>query len=264
MTMWRGRRCQAALSSTVRAVGIGLFAVIVPAVPAMAGIDEGRINDPRDVGTALDLKTLTHVDDRSSIIYTAETYAPFADQSANFKWGIDRDHDENFDLIVFTEWQDAKLAGGVKDATGRLVAPATVSRPGPTLIRVSFPISALGAVPTYRYAVDSQADLDGDGPRNPGERDLAPNSGLIQHRLGAVTPASAEATETRTAGSVPGAVTPRPAPKAAPAANLPTTGPGDRALLPWAGTALMIGGVLVALGAQRNRIRRGEVMGGIR
>ncbi|HEV3365247.1 MAG TPA: LPXTG cell wall anchor domain-containing protein [Acidimicrobiia bacterium] len=259
MTIWRGRRCRAALASALRGAGVGLLAAVVLAVPATAGTDQGGADDPRDVGTRLDLKTLTHGQEGSSIVYTAETYTPFSDQLATLKWGIDRDQDEAFDLIVFTEWQGGKLSGGVKDPAGRQVAPAAVSRPGPNRITVSFPAEVLGDAPVYRYAVDAEAA--------PGERDLVPNSGLVQHRLGAGAP------EVRTASSAPATPqasppTPEPVPAApqaaAPAAttNLPRTGPGDRTVLPWSGVALMAGGALVALGARR-RVRR-EVTGGIR
>ena len=258
MTIWRGRRCQAAVPSALRAAGVGLFAVVVLAVPGMAAT-EGLVDDPRDVGMRLDLKTLTHAQDGASIVYTAETYAPFSDQSANFKWGVDRDRDEAFDLIVFTEWRDGKLVGGVKDPEGSQVGPASVSRPGPTAIRVAFPAGLLGDAAVYRYAVDAQAAS--------GERDLAPNSGLVQHRLGAV---AAGANQVRSADSAPPTpapqVTSAPAaqPEPAPAAttNLPRTGPGEGAL-PWSGVALIAGGACVALGAQRSRVRR-EVIGGIR
>jgi LPXTG-motif cell wall-anchored protein len=260
MTIWRGRRCRAAVALTQRASAVGLVAVAVLAVPAMAGIDEGGTNDPRDVGTRLDLKTLTHAQDGASIVYTAETYGPFSDQSALFQWGVDRDQDEAFDLIVFTEWRDGKLVGGVKDPAGRQIAPAAVSRPGPSAIRVSFPAEVLGGAPAYRYAVDAEGA--------PGDRDLAPNSGLVQHRLGAL---AAGAKEVRTASSAPAAPTPTPQVSAAPApapapakSSLPRTGPGDRVLLPWSGVALMTGGAFVVLGARRNRIRRDEVTGGIR
>jgi len=265
MTIGRGRRCRAAFASARRGAGLGLIGVLVLAVPVVAGTGESRVDDPRDVGTRLDLKTLTHVDDGSSIVYTAETYAPFSDEAAVFKWGIDRDRDEAFDLIIFTEWRGGKLTGGVKDTAGRQLAPAAVSRPGPTAIRVSFPAGVLGGVPVYRYAVDAESDGDGDGPGDPGERDLAPNSGLIQHRLGAVVPPAAG--EARTASAAPSPAA-EPAKSQAQAqeraANLPRTGPGDRGLLPWAGTVLMVGGVLVVLGAKRNRTRRGAVTGGIR
>lgn len=258
MTTWRGRRRRPGLASALRGVGIGLMALLVLAVPAQAGPGEGRLGDPRDVGTSPDLKALTHVNDGSAIVYTAETYAPFSDQSAVFKWGIDRDDDEAFDLIVFTEWRDGKLAGGVKDAAGRQLAPAAVSRPGPTVIRVSFPAAVLGA-PVYRYAVGAEADSDGDGPVDPGERDVAPNSGLIQHRLGATA-----APETPVAAPVENGPPAQKAAEAAPVASLPTTGPGDPSLLPWAGAAFVLGGGLVALSAQRNGSRRGEVLGGNR
>lgn len=253
MTIWRGRRCRAAGAWAQRAGAAGLFAVALLAVPAAAFAGEGGVDDPRDVGTRLDLKTLTHAQDGGSIVYTAETYGPFSDQSAVFKWGVDRDRDENFDFIVSTEWRDGKLVGGVKDPAGRQIAPAAVSRPGPGTIRVSFPAEVLGDAGVYRYAVSAEAV--------PGDRDLAPNSGLVQHRLGAMTGA---AQDVRTAGSAPVAPAPEPrvvsaAPAAAavPAApaktSLPRTGSGDSALLPWSGVALMTGGAFVALGACRGR-----------
>lgn len=267
MMIRRGRRCRVA-EACLRAAGVVLAAMgAMLSVPGIATANEGDLVDSRDVGIPLDLKGLAHADAGALIVYTAETHVPFADQSAAFKWGIDRDHDEAFDLVVFTEWRGGKLVGGVKDATGRQVASATVSRPGPTAIKVSFPAELLGGAATYRYAVNAEGDL-------------APNSGLVQHRLGGLSPASAKAAETRAASSTPAGTeaatpapvapatpvataAPRPAPAAPPAANLPTTGPGDRALMPWAGAVLVAGGGLIALGAQRNRARRAQVTGGI-
>lgn len=256
MTIWRGRRGQAAGGWALRAAVVGVFAVAVLAVPTMAGAGEGSIEDPRDVGTRLDLKTLTHTQDGPSVVYTAETYGPFSDQSAVFKWGVDRDRDEDFDLVVFTEWRDGKLVGGVRDPEGRQIAPAAVSRPGPSAIRVSFPADVLGDAAAYRYAVNAEGA--------PGDRDLAPNSGLAQHRLGVITAAP----EVRTASSAPSAPPPVPQvasgapPPASPAkTSLPRTGSGDRVLLPWSGAALMAGGAFVAFGARRSRP---VVTGGIR
>jgi LPXTG-motif cell wall-anchored protein len=256
MRIWRGRRCRVA-EACLRAAGVVLVVMgVMLCVPGIATANEGNLVDSRDVGTPLDLKGLTHADAGASIVYTAETHAPFTDQAAAFQWGIDRDLDEAFDFIVFTEWRSGKLVGGVKDATGRQVASATVSRPGPTAITVSFPAELLGGAASYRYAVNADGDL-------------APNSGLVQHRLAAAT--SAPATPPAVApppaeAAAPAAVTaaPRRASGAAAAANLPKTGPGDRPLLPWAGTTLMLGGALVALGTQRNRLRRGVGTGGIR
>ncbi|MGH7317788.1 MAG: hypothetical protein ACREJS_16185, partial [Candidatus Rokuibacteriota bacterium] len=159
----------------VRRGRTGWFALavvgVVLGVPGVAAAGEGDLVDPRDVGARLDLKALTHTEAAGSIVYTAETYGQFTDQSAAFKWGIDRDSDEAFDLIVSTEWQGGKLVGGVKDAAGRQVATATVSRPAPTVIKVSFPAEVLGGASSYRYAANADGDSD----------DLAPNSGLIQH-----------------------------------------------------------------------------------
>src|SRR5687767_8999668 len=121
MTIRRGRGCRAAPLS-LRAAGTAMALAVVLGAPGVASAGEGTTSDPRELGTQLDLKALSHADDGSAIVYTAETYVPFTDQSAAFKWGIDRDGDEEFDLFVSTEWRGGKLAGAVKDPAGREVA----------------------------------------------------------------------------------------------------------------------------------------------
>jgi hypothetical protein len=250
MIIRRGRGGRA-ISATFRVAGTVLATLaLVLGVAGTARAGEGAVSDPRELGTRLDLKTLTHSDDGSSVVYTAETFTPFTDQVAAFKWGIDRDSDEDFDLVVFAEWRGGKLAGGVKDASGREIAAAAVSRPGGNAIRVSFPVAVLDGATVYRYAVDA----DGEGS----QRDLAPNAGLTQHRLGSVIAPPAPA---RSASAV--AVTPPPVASAVPASAapappqaLPRTGRGDGgSLLPVAGWAFLLGGALIAA-APRRRIRR--------
>jgi hypothetical protein len=247
MAIRRGRRCRAG-SPSLGAAGTVLAALaVLLGVPGLATADEGTVSDPRELGTQLDVKALTHTDDGSSVVYMAETYAPFTDQSAAFKWGIDRDGDEDFDLFVTTQWRGGKLVGAVKDGAGRELAAAAVSRPGPTVIKVSFPVAALGGAGAYRYAVNA-GHTEGDGGG-----DLAPDAGLSQHRLGTI--AGASGTQTRAAAAAPAEPVPadvappsrEAATSSAPQANLPTTGPDDRrALLPAAGAAFMVGGVLIA------------------
>src|SRR5215210_7717590 len=71
--------------------------------------------DPDDVNLPLDLKTLTHENDDSTITYSAETYEPFEDQTADFKWAIDNNGDQRIDHLVSVEWEDGKLVGKVED-----------------------------------------------------------------------------------------------------------------------------------------------------
>ena len=255
MTIQRGRACRAAPAS-LRAAGIvsAVFGLVL-CIPAAASAGEGSVSDPRELGTTLDLKALTHSDHGPSVVYTAETHAPFTDQSAAFKWGIDRDGDEDFDLFVTTEWRGGKLAGAVEDGAGRELAAAAVSRPGPNVIKVSFPVAALGGAEAYRYAVNA-GHTEGEGG------DLAPDAGLSQHRLGTI--AGASGTQTRSAAAAPAEPLPvdaappsrEAATSSAPQANLPTTGSDDgRALLPIAGAAFMAGGALIAAaprGARRS------------
>src|SRR5207237_4004270 len=57
-------------------------------------------SDPDDVNLPLDLKTLTHENDDATITYTVETYDPFEDRQADFKWAIDKDNDQKVDMFV--------------------------------------------------------------------------------------------------------------------------------------------------------------------
>jgi hypothetical protein len=168
----------------------------------------------------LDLKSTSHSNDGTSVTYIAETYDNFTDKLADFDWGIDTNGDENFDLIVFAEWDRTKLVAGVEDPAENPVADATVSRPAPNAIKVSFPASALGGAKAYRYGVATHDDLNGNGEIDPGEQDLAPDTGLYDHDLGTATGSPAPAR-----GSAPVVA---PAPVMAPApdpASKPTPVP---------------------------------------
>jgi hypothetical protein len=251
MRSWRGRRCRAASASLrairpVRAFSIGLTLIAIMLwSPGQATALSGSVSDPDDVGTGLDLKSVSHVVEGASIVYTAQTYRDFPDQSAAFKWGIDRNSDESFDLIVLAEWKDGKLVGAVDDAAGHRVAKATVSRPTANAIAVSLPSSVLAGTTSYRYSVVTQDDGNSNGKDDPGEQDVAPNSGLHQHDLGGPPAISAPPSARVAAGEAAPAPAPdaRPAAPSAPSASLPHTGRTADLL------ALLAGGLLIAGGA---------------
>src|SRR5438105_15850447 len=71
--------------------------------------------DPDDVNLPLDLKTLTHTSDASTITYTVETYEPFKDDQADFSWGIDKNNDGVVDDYVSVEFESKKLEGKFED-----------------------------------------------------------------------------------------------------------------------------------------------------
>lgn len=204
---------------------VGLAAALVLLwIPGPTGAAPGNTTDPDDVPLQLDLKSISHANDGSSVTYTAETYENFPDQAAAFKWGIDRNGDESFDLIVFAEWESdvTALVGGVEDAAENPVAEATVSRPAPNAIQVVFPVSVLSGATSYRYAASAEDDVNGNEETDPGEQDLAPDAGLVTHDLGSAPAARAP---TGGPGTVPvAAPVPGTAPAPAPAAK-PTPGP---------------------------------------
>jgi hypothetical protein len=184
-----------------------------------SGAAPGSNTDPDDVSSKLDLKSTSHANDGGTVTYIAETYENFTDKLADFNWGIDTNGDESFDLIVFAEWDRTELVAGVDDAAENPVAEATVSRPTPNSIKVTFPASVLGGATAYRYGVSAQDDLNGNGESDPGEQDLAPDTGLYDHSVG-----SAPATQAPTGGSGTAPVA-APAPVTAPA---PTPAPATR------------------------------------
>lgn len=193
--------------------------------PGPIGAMPGSNTDPDDVSLKLDLKSTSHSNDGTSVTYIAETYDNFTDKLADFKWGIDTNGDESFDLIVFAEWDRTELVAGVDDAAENPVAEAAVSRPAPNSIKVVFPISALGGVTQYRYGVAAQDDLNGNGESDPGEQDLAPDAGLYDHSLGSATsPAPAAGGNTPVAAPAP-VTAPAPAPAATPAPAAPAPAP---------------------------------------
>jgi hypothetical protein len=253
MRTWRGRRCRTAsaalravpIATTACSIGVALFAVLLCS-PGSAGATTGSAADPDDVGTALDLKSVSHAVQGASIVYTARTYADFPDQVVTFKWGIDSNGDESFDLIVLAQWEAGRLVAGVSDATGKRIAAATVSRPAANAIAVAVPSSVLAGLTSYRYGVATSDDRNGNGKDDPGEQDLAPNSGLYGHALGAsaapATPSAVAPPAARVAASSETAEAPT-APATAPRDALPHTGRGGRLMALLAGGLLLAGGV---------------------
>lgn len=213
-------------SRRVLALGGLTAALVFTWVPGPSGAAPGSNPDPDDVSLKLDLKSTSHSNDGSTVSYIAETYENFTDKLADFKWGIDKNGDEGFDLIVFAEWDRTELVGGVDDAAENPVAEATVSRPTPNSIKVTFPARALGGAASYRYGVSASDDLNGNGESDAGEQDLAPDTGLYAHSLDS-TPAPAPAAGPTTPVASPAPVSaPAPAPALRPnPAAAPTPAP---------------------------------------
>ena len=155
------RRVGALLSSFVMAV----FPCMLPP-PAAA--ESGSFTDPDDVNLLLDLKTIFHDNDGSTVTYTVETYEPFKDADADFRWGIDKTGDQKEDNFVSVEY-DGQLVGRVEDAEENELGSATVTRPGPNSLRVSFPRKFLEKAAAYSYSVRALTDRNDNGEADPGE-----------------------------------------------------------------------------------------------
>ncbi|HEV3364045.1 MAG TPA: hypothetical protein VG795_07875, partial [Acidimicrobiia bacterium] len=98
---------------------VSLALLLVAATPLPAAAQPVSFTDPDDVNLPLDLKTLTHEHNDSTITYTVETYDPFADSKVDFKWGIDRNGDQKVDLFAAAGYEEGKLEGKVEDTKDR-------------------------------------------------------------------------------------------------------------------------------------------------
>lgn len=214
-------------ATAVRFIAAGL--IVLWGSSGLAGALSGSETDPRDVSLGLDLKTVSHDNDVSTITYAVDTYESFPDSLTDFRWGIDKDGDQSSDLFISVEY-DKKLIGSVEDAAENKIANATISRPAGNALRISFSRAVLGGVDAYSYSVRALNDLNGNGEADPGEVDIAPNGGLppYHHRLdppvspaaptsGSAPPGTAETpSDAASPPSAPGASQERVAAPAAP------------------------------------------------
>ena len=161
-------------------VSLALAFAVAATIPATA--QPATFTDPDDVNLPLDLKTLTHDHDDSTITYTVETYDPFDDAKADFKWGIDKNGDNKVDLFAAVGYEDRKLEGKVEDTKDRELGAATVRRINDRTLQVSFARKLVGA-PSYQYWAMAATDANGNEEDDPGEFDLAPDTGFHHHQL---------------------------------------------------------------------------------
>ncbi len=83
---------------------------------------EAPFTDPDDVNLALDLKTLGSEHTDSTISYTVETYEPFEDGQADFKWLLDTDGDQKVDRLVL--WSGRTASSGARSRTPKNTSSA--------------------------------------------------------------------------------------------------------------------------------------------
>lgn len=210
-------------------VALALGLLWVQSVPVFAA--PGSFTDPDDVPLRLDLMTISHTDDAQSITYILETYESYPDEHADFLWSLDQNGDGTADWYVEIVWE-GQLIASVNDGAENQVADGSVSRPAPNAIQVSFPASVLQGATTYNYSVVAQTDVNNDGEPDPGESDLAPDTGSYEHLLGPGAPQSSTTPARRpTASPTPRGAAQTPRPAASPAPR-PAPGPARPAASP--------------------------------
>jgi len=160
-------------------------AATATSAPATTGPQSAptSFTDPKDVNLPLDIKTVSHSNDADTITYTVETYEPFRDDQVDFFWSLDTDNDNKVDRLVGVEYEAGKLDAKVETPDEKELAAATVSRTGPNGLKVTFPRRFVGSGASYQYRVTSVTDLNHNDEEDPGETDVAPDSGFFTHRL---------------------------------------------------------------------------------
>lgn len=151
-----------------------------PAVQAQSAPES--FSDPDDVNLPLDLKTVTQAADASTITYTVETYEPFRDDQVDFFWSLDTNNDTKIDTLVGVEYEDGKLDAKVETPSEKEIASAAVTRTGPASLKVTYPRRYAGTGPSYQYRVTAASDLNHNDEEDPGETDVAPDTGFFTHR----------------------------------------------------------------------------------
>ena len=158
------------------------LACLLAASPVLpAGAQPVSSTDPDDVNLPLDLKTLTHDHNDSTITYTVETNEPFDDSKVDFKWAIDKNGDQKVDFFASAGYEEKKLEGKVEDTNDKELGKATVRRISDRALQLSFSRKLLGA--SYQYWVMAATDANGNEEDDPGEFDIAPDAGFHQHQI---------------------------------------------------------------------------------
>jgi uncharacterized repeat protein (TIGR01451 family) len=144
--------------------------------------------DPDDVPAgavpALDLKTIAHGADASTITYTVDTFDAWPSSAADFEWMLFTGNDPAPDYTVTAYWNGTAISGGVFNASGVFVSAVAITRPSGDSLEVSFSRAAIGTPASYRYFVRTYQDLNADSLVQADEYDLAPDSGTYTHQIG--------------------------------------------------------------------------------
>ena len=163
-----------------RRMGLGT-AVLAALLVALAAVGPGPAlaagGDPDDMAAGLDVRSVSERNDSGTVTLTVETYDAFSDADIDITWAIDTNGDGAFDIMVAAE-RASGLVGEIEDAAEEPVGAARVSRPAPNAVAVSFPAAVVGGACSCRYMVTAVTDFNGNGENEPGEVDIAPDTGL--------------------------------------------------------------------------------------
>lgn len=176
-----GTKVRMPRGSTVAAVAVIALVAPLLVLPGSAA-STATADDPDDVSTPLDIRTVTASSSSSTLTFTDTLYGAVPDAgTAEIVWAVDADNDGTVDVEIGAALDGGTWSAAVHDPTLTTeVAPATVSRPGPDAIAVSFPRAAIGSPAAYTFTSASRYDLDGDGAFQDDEIDEAPDLGWVE------------------------------------------------------------------------------------
>jgi hypothetical protein len=166
-----------------------LFALgTVLAIPSLAEAGNVTRKDGRDSRSALDIASVSHSYSSGPLVtHKVRAHRPFS--ARLLKGGnavafvFDTNEDSKPDLVGLALWAQGRLRAVLADARGNLLLQPRVSRPDARSIAIVIPETYLGGRErgTYRWAGMTLYKAKKGCPKTC--TDLAPNRGLIFHRL---------------------------------------------------------------------------------
>jgi hypothetical protein len=143
--------------SFIARVGFALAAaaVAVAIAPGLARADDGAKSDPRDVGGALDIVSVSQAHVGSSLIHTLRVRRPFRSKlltgSNTIAFTFDGNRDGQIDRLVLVIWYQKALRGVLADGKGHLIGQFRARRPDSRTVRVTLREATVGDVESYGW-----------------------------------------------------------------------------------------------------------------
>ena len=182
-----------------------LFVGAALLVPSTASADNRRFTDRHDVKGLLDIAYVSEGHAPGAVVHALHTYRPFSSQILRGSNGIvfvfDIDGDSRIDRFAFLLWARGALRAVITDAEASPLGTAAVRRPDARTVSVRVPLGLLNRPDAYSWAAVTLYKGKPGCARVC--HDIAPDQGLVSHRLVPLPRLSVDITGTGNVHSIP-------------------------------------------------------------